>query len=819
MTLESENRDSRDTGTGQEATGQEGFSEKPESDPGNVERPLGEREAHVQQGRPASAPEQEASDAGTESAGDHDAAGEEAPRPEDLGDGLSILGTVGLERASLETPSSSPELTQPEVLAAPEDRAFAAPDEAAEEPAHPNESDTAHATPPAADDRRPEAALPDAPGAGDGGQEAREEQAQPEQTGQEANPTEAPVVASGATQSDVLTSDAPVADITPKEATPAARASLHGETDEGESHEEDHDLDEHGHAPSDFDQLSLQELQAHLFQQIKEQGSRKNPRLVFELHRRFEQRFNQEKAAALERFVQEGGIEEDFEYSGVRSLQEVEQAIQQLREGRLRDQRNEEEQKLQNLNRKRELLRTLRELVESAETHHSGDRLKALQAEWKAIGPVPQSEAQELWNSYHALLDIYYNNRSIYNELKELDRKRNYDLKIQLCERAEALVHEPSINKSLQELRHLHEEWKNIGPVPNEMRDSIWERFIQASEQVHKRKKEYLSRRNEEEGENLRKKQELISQIEPLQQFSSDRINDWREQTDLIQKLKEAWDKIGLVPKSEADSINKRFWGSYKAFFQHKNLFFKSLDEQKLQNLRLKTELCEQAEALKDDPDWNETREKFIQLQKQWKTIGRVPDKHSDKIWDRFRTACNAFFDRKQNEAKQRETVIEKQSAEKEAFFEQLSQQVGQLKEGEGNLDEFNAIIQRWEELDPERHRGNHKLEDRFYGLLEKYLQTVPNLSRTDLEDLKFQLHVNRMRSNPDASHKLHQKEQGLRREIGDLENDIRTLKTNIEFFSRSKNAEKLREEYNTKIEDAIRRIDLLKRQLQVLRS
>ena len=151
--------------------------------------------------------------------------------------------------------------------------------------------------------------------------------------------------------------------------------------------------------------------------------------------------------------------------------------------------------------------------------------------------------------------------------------------------------------------------------------------------------------------------------MEGFQDFNTDRINDWRDKTDEIQKIKEEWDAIGLVPKENADQINKRFWGIYKAFFHNKNQFFKALDEQKMQNLKLKTELCEQAEAIKDSNDWDSTKEQLIQLQKKWKTIGRVPDKYSDKIWERFRAACNEFFDRKQADSQQKEVEQEKLSS------------------------------------------------------------------------------------------------------------------------------------------------------------
>ncbi|MBK0403082.1 DUF349 domain-containing protein [Adhaeribacter sp. BT258] len=572
---------------------------------------------------------------------------------------------------------------------------------------------------------------------------------------------------------------------------------------------------------TDYAAMPAAELERQLTAILKT-DNRKNYRQVNEMYREYELKLAAEKHEAQEKFIAEGGTADDFEYRLSPERQQLEKAMQQFRENRHRDLRSEEEQKHKNLQRKQELISQLREVVEAAETKSSADKMKAIQEEWKAIGPVPQNESQQLWNSYHALLDIFYNNRSIYFELKELDRKRNLDAKLQLVNRAEALVNNPSINASLQELRHLHEEWKNIGPVPNEQRDQIWERFIQASEKVHERKKEFMAGRREVETANLARKTEVLSRLETFQNYNTDRINDWRDKTDEIQKIKEEWDAIGLVPKENADVINKKFWGIYKAFFHNKNQFFKALDEQKMQNLKLKTELCEQAEAVKDSTDWDATKEQLIQLQKKWKTIGRVPDKYSDKIWERFRAACNEFFDRRQAEAQHKEAELDKLSEEKTTYLEELTERVTQHQHQHpqaGNLEHLKEMVAKWQSFDGGSGRSNAQAEEKFFALMEKYLDTVPELSNEQKTDVLFKLQMNKLKGGPDATNKLYQKEQSIRKEISQLENDIRTLKTNIEFFARSKNAEVLRQEYDARIAEANKRIELLQKQLKEIRS
>ncbi len=599
------------------------------------------------------------------------------------------------------------------------------------------------------------------------------------------------------------------------EEIPASESeSAEAPTDQRHEEEDEEEEDE----VIDYSLLPIDELRQHLSTALRSADATKRYRSIMELHKHYDQKFQAERAEALDKFKQEGGTEDDFAYHTSAEHQDLEKLLSSYRDARHQQRQSVEEQRQRSLTQKKQLLAQLRQLVESAETTNSGDEVKKLQTEWKNIGPVPAGEAQELWDSYHALLDIFYNNRSMFFEMKELDRKRNLDAKMQLIERAEALQNEPSINKALQELRHLHEEWKNIGPVPNEQRDPIWERFIQASEKVHEHRRAYHEERNKREMENLAKKRVLLERLQAFNGFNTERINEWRDKTDEIQKLKEEWDAAGLVPKEYAEEVNKNFWGNYKAFFQHKNHFFKTLDEQKMENLRVKTALCEEAESLKESTDWNTTKEKLIQLQKKWKTIGRVPDKHSDKIWQRFRAACNEFFDRKQVNEQTKSAEVEKLSAEKMELCDTLAEQLSDPK-APSTLEGFEDFAARWRSLDAQNKKTNPRVEEKFLALMEKYLERVPALSLEQRTDMIVKLQVERIKHSPDAGQKLQQREQHLRREITQLQNDIQTLRTNIDFFARSKNADKLRQEYEGRIADAQKRIDQLNHQLQAFRG
>jgi hypothetical protein len=573
----------------------------------------------------------------------------------------------------------------------------------------------------------------------------------------------------------------------------------------------------------DFSTLTLPAQAAHLLTLLRRPDARQNRKQIFDLYRQYETGIAADRNTARQRFTEGGSEADDFAYTGPEGHTELTKAIQEFRDNRAKDARAEDEQRAKNLAHKQYLLSQLRQLVESAETKDSSVRIKALQNDWKATGAVPQKDAQEIWNSYHALLDIYYNNRGLFFEMKELDRRRNLEAKEALIQRADALANQPSINKALQELRQLHEEWKHIGPVANEQRDAIWNRFLQASEKVHDRKKEFLNVRSTQENANLTRKTALLEQIRPFAEFQTERVNEWRAKTDELQKLKEEWDAAGLVPRDKAEQLNKQFWSAYKGFFQRKNQFFKSLDEEKNANLQRKLDLCDQAEAALQNPNWEEGREIVIRLQKEWKLIGRVPEKQSDKVWNRFRTACDSFFERKNEEAKQRVQQAQQVSQEQASHLDRIAEAVTALSvDAPGTMEGFRQHVEEWRAFDSASAgpRGSaERAEEKFQALMSKYLDAVPGLSYAERADLLFQLQVERLKSSPDSQQALYRKEQTLRREINELENDIATLQTNLEFFARSKNANQLREEYQGRIDEAKGRIDGLKKQLKIIRS
>jgi len=575
----------------------------------------------------------------------------------------------------------------------------------------------------------------------------------------------------------------------------------------------------------DFTALDLPAQARYLVELLRRPDARRNRKQIQDLTRHYETNVSLARSAARQKFAEGGEGAEAFAFQQPEGQQELNKAMQEFRENRAKDSKAEDVSRGDNLTKKKTLLDELRGLVEAAETKDSSAKLKALQSEWKATGAVPQTDSQGIWDTYHGLLDIYYSKQGRFLEMKDLDRRRNLEAKEALIKRAEALAQVPGINKALDELTKLHEDWKHIGPVPNEQREPLWQRFIAASDVLHQRRKEFVDQRSTVEEANLVVKQALLERVLPFALFDTDRVNLWRSKTDELQEIKIEWEAAGLVPRAQADALNKQYWAAYKAFFNRKNDFFKSLDNEKSANVKAKVALIEQAEEAANNADGDAARQVVIRVQKEWKNVGRVPDKLADKLWHRFRAACDAVFERPKFESRQREEKVQQSSVEQTAYLDTIADHVNALNaDNPGSLEGFRELLANWSaEFDPTDEnpgRGTgDRSEEQLFTLLGKYLDHVPSLSYADRGDLLFQVEITRLKARPQAQQQLTRKEMALRKEINELENDHSTLQTNLDFFARSKNASQLREEYQGRIAEGQKRIDVLKKQLKMVRS
>lgn len=585
-------------------------------------------------------------------------------------------------------------------------------------------------------------------------------------------------------------------------------------TEEAAAHHED-ETDDH----DSQQELHLEGLdKAGLLKVLQEQANLENmralDRVLREIKPLYDAFFQEERAAALQTFVGEGNEESDFQFKGNSTDQTFFYLYNTLREKKQKYFSQLEKDKDLNLNRKNEILDKIRSLVDGEETTASIGKIKELQAEWKRIGPVPGQHAKSLWANYNALLDRFYDNRSIYFELKELDRKKNLEAKLELCEKAEALNSQENIKEAIFQLNDLHEEFKHIGPVPAEDQEPLWQRFKIASDAIYAKRKDFYDGLKSELQKNLEHKLALGVELKAFASFDSDRISDWNKKTKDILEIQKKWDAIGGLPREKAKEINKLFWSSFKQFFSNKNSFFKKLESEREGNMQLKKDLLAKAEELKNSDEWDKATNEFKQLQNKWREVGPVPERFRNEIYEKFKKACDHFFERKRNEStgggpnKDYEANLRRKN-------DICSMLEAYLNSDVIELDQVYDLLGQYADVGFVPKAAIKEIHDRFDAITAKLL-SLEGLSDQQRTELEIKVEVNKLKNSPHGSQKINRKESSIRKHISTLEAEINTWKTNVEFFANSKNGNQLRDDFNEKIAQATKEIEELKRQLEV---
>ncbi|WP_421765099.1 DUF349 domain-containing protein [Ekhidna sp.] len=603
-----------------------------------------------------------------------------------------------------------------------------------------------------------------------------------------------------------------------KEEEPAAEAEKETKAEvadetESESSEETEDEEDHEEEELDFDHASKDEIITKIREIKNEDNIRALDRVLKAIKPRFDELYEISKNEALQKFVSEGNEADAFEYHGDEIDKEFFTLFGQLRSKRNKHYKDLENQKEDNLKKKERLLEELREIVDGEESSNSINSVRELQSEWKKIGPVPGTQNKTLWANYNALLDRYYDNRSIYFELKDLDRKKNLNLKEELCKKAEALNDLEDMKTAIIQLNDLHDEYKHIGPVPKDDQEPLWQRFKAASDAIYAKRKDYFDHLKVEFEANLVKKEELIKEVEGFLQFNSDRITEWNGKTKEILDLQKRWEAIGGVPREKAKAINKGFWNAFKAFFAKKNQFFKELESKREENLLKKQELIAKAEELKDSDDWNSTADKLKHLQAQWKDVGPVPEKVRNETYKKFKAACDHFFNKRREQNQEQFKAYEDNLQLKLQICDQIE---AATAEKEVDLDNLYDLIDNYTSVGFVPKNAIKKIRNRFDVVKEKIMSNE-SIHEADRMDLKNHIEMGRLRNTPGGDRKIQRKEHSIKRKISSLENDISTWNTNMEFFAKSATADKLKAEMQEKIDKAQSELDALKSQLSAI--
>jgi hypothetical protein len=600
---------------------------------------------------------------------------------------------------------------------------------------------------------------------------------------------------------------------TPELIESAAETSDH-DTPETESEEADHEED-HSDEPVELSGLTSIQLLKLLKDKIQQTPILKLDKIAHEIKTAFDELISKEKDEAFNKFKADGGAEDEFEYRHNEEEREFLKIFNDFRYQLNAVRKEAERQKEKNLTAKTELLNKLRDLVDGEETTLSMSTIKSIQDEWKAIGPVPTSQNRNLWASFNALMDRFYDNRSIYFELKELDRKKNLESKSELCEKAEALKNSSDLKEAIRQLNELHEEFKHIGPVPREDQENLWQRFKAASDAVYDRRKDFYEGQKEVFKQNQIEKEALIAQLVTYADYKADRIKDWNTKTKEILEIQKAWEKIGPVTKEAGKEINKAFWAAFKHFFHNKNMFFKELDEIRASNQKKAEELIIQAEALMENKDWQSTSNQLVKLQQEWKTLGPTPEKNRDSLYKKFKAACDTFFENRRNSNKQSNNEFDENLKKKQGIIKQIQEAAIGTELSESTLTD---LVSEFNETGFVPRKNIKEIQVQFKEAVDAYLEKLGG-SGSGREDFLFRLNLNRIQSDPNSTKTLNRKEHGIRKQITDLENSITLWRNNLEFFAASKTADKLKDQFDIKIKKAEEEIEKLKSKLSILKE
>ncbi len=503
-------------------------------------------------------------------------------------------------------------------------------------------------------------------------------------------------------------------------------------------------------------------------------------------------------AAARTQFIEEGGDPEAFLPAPNTLEDEFKTAMNVIKQKRAEQQAELDRKKEENLQKKQEILERIKELSTTPEeANQAYKEFKELQNQWKELQPVPAEKANELWKTYQLYVEQYYDQLKLNNEFREYDFKKNLETKTHLCEAAEKLAEETDVISAFQQLQALHQEFKETGPVAKELREEIWARFKAASTVVNKRHQQYFDDLKQKEEENLAHKTELCEKIEAIDPTAIRKASEWESQTQTIIELQKEWRTIGFAPQKMNVKIFERFRNACDRFFTEKAAFFKKLKEEQAQNLARKTELCEKAEALKDSTDWKATADQLMQIQKEWKTIGAVPKKYSETLWQRFISACDYFFEQKnKNQSSQRSE--EKENLQKK---EQIIEKLKALLESEeeDRQDTVRELMKEWNSIGFVPFKEKDKIYKVYHETVDQLFKAL-NISaaRKRLDHFKDNLKNNLK----EGGQGLPRERERLMRAYEAKRNEIKTYENNLGFLTcSSKKGSSLLNEMNKKME------------------
>ncbi|MEG0795903.1 MAG: DUF349 domain-containing protein [Odoribacter sp.] len=575
--------------------------------------------------------------------------------------------------------------------------------------------------------------------------------------------------------------------------------------------------EEKGIPTIDFSILSTEEI-IHQTQKLVNDYSAVSIKEIMEgLPEIFEVRYKEEYEKALATFTAEGDSAEKFEYK--KDIRERFNNIYKLyKDKKNTANRQSEAEREDNLKIKLQIIDELKALVQKEESlDQTFQEFRDIQDHWRNTGMVPQAQLNGLLETYHHHVENFYNYIKINKELRDLDLKRNQDAKLQLCEEAEKLIENNDIAGAFKQLQQLHARWKEIGPIPKEQKEAVWERFKTATGLINEKYHRFFESLKQEQEDNLKVKEEICEKAAALAAGEYNGISEWNTATKNIIDFQEEWKHSGTIPQKERNKIYKKFRSACDAFFDRKREFYTKMAESQDVNLEQKNKLCEKVEAIKDSNDWKITTDKIISYQKEWKKIGPAPKKYSNKVWMRFRAACDEFFNRKGEFFKDIDSEQKKNLELKKAIIEE-AKQFTLSGNTEQDINTLKGIQTRWSEIGFVPIKAKDTIQEEFRNVINVWFDKL-NLDEFDRDLERFRAKLSSMDSGENKEYKIINEREKLVAKIRQLESDINTWENNIGFIAKSNKSQGLIDELTSKTEKTKQRLILLQEKLKALDS
>ena len=521
-----------------------------------------------------------------------------------------------------------------------------------------------------------------------------------------------------------------------------------------------------------------------------------------------------EREAALKAYIDGGGNPDTYQVRPDEEEETFKAEMGLIKEKRAKIFLEQEQEKQENLKKKLDIIEKIKSMITSPdEANKAYQEFKKLQQEWKEIKAVPAEKANELWRNYQLYVEQFYDLLKLNNEAREYDFRKNLEIKERLCEAAEKLGEEEDVVSAAQQLQELHQEYRETGPVAKDLRESLWARFKAAATVVNKRHQQHFEKMRAMEEENLTKKTALCERIEEIVKVMPANANEWEQQTKEIIALQAEWKTIGFAPQKMNVKIFERFRATCDSFFERKAEFFKKMKQQYAENIDKRKALIEKAKSLQDSTEWRATADKLIALQKEWKSVGTVPKKQGDRLWNEFLAACNHFFEAR-NHATSGTRNEERANLEKKRGI------IAQLKElleeaAEGVQEKVKELTEQYNAVGHVPFKEKDKLYKEYHDVLDMiYKKLNINMSKRRLDKFKNNL-KNVAEKGVDA---LDNERARLMRRYESLKQEIQTYENNLGFLNASsKKGNSLIDEMNRKVQKLKDDMNLVREKIKAI--